>query len=262
MNHTSALPALERIPVGSGTEHRARLFYIGAAFLMLLVVLIGFHDFYLGGGRAYPGAREIPPAIRTLVLVHGFAMAGWILLFLAQTILITAGQRRLHMAMGPVAVILAGCILVAGALLNVESTRLADPASQLFGMTRKQFMAGGFSSLLVFGGLLGVGLWRRRKPEIHRPMMFLATLSLLDAAVGRIDAVSALYAATVLERIFGPSLGMLALGAALFVLKWALAEKPDRWYLIGYAALVFANVAWIQVARTSAWDRFASVLLR
>ena len=262
MNHTSALPALGRTPAPSRTEPRARLFYMGAAILMVLLVLIGFHDFYLGGGRAYPGAREIAPPILTLVLVHGFVMAGWVLLYLAQTILITTGQRRVHMAMGPVAVILAGCILVAGALLTVESTRLADPASQLFGMTRKQFMAGGFATLLLFAGLLGIGLWWRRRPEIHRPMMFLATLSLLDAAIGRIDAVSALYQGTALERIFGPSLGMLAVGAALFVLKWWLARKPDWWYLIGYGVLVFTKAAWIQVARTSAWDRFASVLLR
>jgi hypothetical protein len=228
---------------------------------MVLLVLIGFHDFYLGGGRAYPEAREIAPTIRTLVVAHGFAMAGWILLYFAQTVLIATGQRRLHTAMGPIAVVLAGCILVAGAWLNVESTRLADPASQLFGMTRKQFMAGGFSSLLLFAGLLGFGLWRRRTREIHRPMMFLATFSLLDAAIGRIDAVSALYQSTVFERIFGPSLGMLTLGAALFVLKWWLTRGSDRWYLIGYGALFFANVAWIQVARTSAWDGIASKML-
>ena len=100
------------------------------------------------------------------------------------------------MAMGPAACALAVCILASGSLLNVESTRLADPESQLFAVTRKQFMAGGFANLFVFVAMMGVGLWRRRRPEIHRPMMLLATLGLLAAAIGRIDTVTRLYQGT------------------------------------------------------------------
>jgi hypothetical protein len=262
MNHTSTFPALADVRASSSPEHRARLFYGAGAVVAVLLVLVGFHDFYLGGGRAYPQAREIDPAIRPLVLVHGFAMAGWILLFLAQSFLIPLGQRQLHIAMGPVALVLASCILVAGAMVNVESVRHSDPAMQLFAMTRKQFMAGGFSSLLLFAGLLGTGLWQRRRPEIHRPMMFLATLSLLDAAIGRIDAVNSLYQGTVFEILFGPSLGMLLLGAVLFVAKWCLTKRPDRWYLLGYGAVLFTSLIWIPLAKTTAWDYLASVLLR
>lgn len=262
MNHSASLSAIRRTQAETSAGHRARLFYAGAAALLVLLVLVGFHDFYLGGGRAYPAARKIAPEIRTLVFVHGFAMAGWILLYVVQTFLITTGNRRRHMAMGPLALLLAAGIVVAGAWLNVESVRHADPAMQLFGMTRKQFMASGFTSLLLFAGLLGVGLWQRWRPEIHRPMMFLATLSLLDAAIGRIDAVTELYQGTGWETLFGPSLGMLAFGAALFVLQWGLTKRPDRWYLLGYGAIVFTDAVWIPLAKTSAWDRLATVLLR
>lgn len=262
MNRTSVPSANWQTEAAVRTDPKARLFYAAAAFILVLVVLMGFHDFYLGGGRAYPGGREIAPAIRTLVFVHGFAMAGWMLLFLAQSVLIPLGKRRLHMAMGPVALVLAACILVAGALVNVESVRHADPAMQLFAMSRKQFMLNGFTSLLLFAALLSAGLWQRRRPEIHRPMMLLATLSLMDAAIGRIDAVNALYQGTVFERIFGPSLGMLALGAALFVMKLGMTKKPDRWYLLGYGVVVFTSIVWIPLAKTSAWNRLANLLLQ
>ena len=262
MNSAPAFPALGRSQADAGAEHRARWFYPAAAMLMGLLVLAGFHAFYLGGGRAYPGAREIVPEIRTLVFVHGFAMAGWILLFVVQSFLIPLGNRRLHMAMGPVALLLAACILVAGAMVNVESVRHSDPAMQLFALTRKQFMLNGFTSLLLFAGLLGAGLWHRRRPEIHRPMMLLATLSLIDAAMGRMDPVTALYQGTAWEKLFGPSLGMLVLGAALFVVKWGLTRRFDRWYLMGYSVIVIVSTVWIPLARTDGWDQVASRLLR
>jgi len=109
---------------------------------------------------------------------------------------------------------------------------------------------------------MGVGLWWRRRPEIHRLRMLLATLGLLAAAIGRIDAVTRLYQGTALERVFADSLGMLVLGAIFFLVKSWMSRKPDKWYLIGYGALALANLAWVQLARTAAWDRVASFLLR
>jgi hypothetical protein len=262
MNHNTTSSTAGDSQTGSSIQDRTRLFYVGAACVMLLVTLIGFQDFFLRGGKAYPGAREIAPSIRNLVIFHGASMMGWMVLFLGQSLLIATGRRRLHMAMGPAAVALAVCILVSGLWLNVESTRLADPERQLFGVTNKQFMALGFAILFVFVAMMGVGLWWRRRPEIHRPMMLLATLGPLTAAIGRIDAVIRLYEGTTLERVFADSLGMLVLGAIFFFVKWWMSRKLDKWYLIGYGALALASLASVQIARTAAWDRVASLLLR
>ncbi len=262
MNHNTTLSTAGDIQTGSSIQDRTRLFYVGVSCVMLLVMLIGFQDFVLRGGKAYPGAREIAPSIRNLVIFHGASMIGWMLLFLGQSLLIATGRRRLHMAMGPAAIALAVCILVSGSLVNVESTRLADPERQLFGVTNKQFMALGFAILFVFVAMMGAGLYWRRRPEIHRPMMLLATLGPLTAAIGRIDAVIRLYEGTALERVFADSLGMLVLGAIFFFVKWWMTRKPDKWYLIGYGALVLANLAAVQIARTAAWDRVATFLLR
>ena len=53
---------------------------------MLIAVLVGFRHFFLQG-RAHPG-RELTPPIRSLIMVHGAVMTGWVLTFLIQTILI------------------------------------------------------------------------------------------------------------------------------------------------------------------------------
>jgi hypothetical protein len=65
----------------------------------------------------------------------------------------------------------------------------------------------------------------------------------------------------VLERVFGPSLGMLVLGAIFLVVKWTAARSIDRPYTIGYGVLAFTQLLTIQFARTAMWDQFASFLL-
>ncbi len=63
----------------------------------------------------------------------------------------------------------------------------------LFVLTRKQFIVSAFANVFLFAAAFSFSLWHRRNPEIHRPMMLLTTLGLVDAAIGRIDAVSWLY---------------------------------------------------------------------
>jgi hypothetical protein len=229
---------------------------------MLMAVLMGFRHFFFQG-QAHPG-RELTPPIRTLIIVHGISLSAWVLMFLVQSALIATGKRRVHMMLGRIAAVLAAFILVSGLWFNLASFRLAPPAFVLWTLTMKQFMVLGFYTLLMFAGFVSVGLWYRRRPEIHRPMMLLATLSIMTPAIARIDAVSALYQGTVMERIFGPSLGMLVLGAAFGVLlQWSRAAATGRrWYVIGYGVLAATQLLIIGFARTSVWDQFATFLLR
>ena len=83
---------------GPASPERARLLYLGAAVLLLVLMFLGFQQFYLHG-RAYPG-RELTPPIRTLLILHGIGMTTWMLLFLVQPLLIVAGNRRVHMMLG------------------------------------------------------------------------------------------------------------------------------------------------------------------
>jgi hypothetical protein len=227
---------------------------------MLIAVLIGFRHFFFQGA-AHPG-RELTPKIRTLVIVHGISMTGWVLVFLVQSFLIAARRQRVHMRLGWVTVVLAGLILVSGLWFNLASFRLAPPEFILWALTMKQFMILGFYTLLMFATFVGVGVWYRKRPEIHRPMMLLATLSTMTPAIARIDALNVLYQGTFLERIFGPSLGMLILGAAFCLMNWCVAKTVDRWYVVGYSVLASTQLLTIQFARTRAWDQFASFLLR
>src|SRR5688572_775842 len=148
---------------------------------MLIAVLIGFRHFFLQG-MAHPG-RELTPQIRTLIVVHGISMAGWVLVFLVQSLLIATKRYRVHMMLGRIAAVLASFILVSGLWFNLASFRLAPPEFILWALTMKQFMVLGFYTLLIFAAFVGVGVLYRRRPEIHRPMMLLATLSTMTPAI-------------------------------------------------------------------------------
>ena len=114
-----------------------RYFYGVAAIAMLLIMVAGFYPFYLRGeGMA---GRKISPELLTLVVVHGAAMTGWVLMFLVQSLLIPARKLRLHMKLGWAAVAVALAVSASGFVVAVESVRPV-PAIPFWGMAYRQFL--------------------------------------------------------------------------------------------------------------------------
>ncbi|MGZ5055313.1 MAG: hypothetical protein ACXWAT_10290, partial [Methylobacter sp.] len=131
MNSSQTL-LLDKVPVkNKNSPKRTRLFYSGAAALLLALMFLGFLQFYLHG-RTYPN-RELAPPIRTLLILHGHGMTGWVLLFLMQPLLIVAGNHRVHMMLGRIGAVFAACIVILGLWLAVESTLIAPPGMMIWG---------------------------------------------------------------------------------------------------------------------------------
>ena len=237
-----------------------RLFHTIAALVLVAVMLTGFHHFYFHG-RAYPG-RELTPPIRTLVILHGTAMAAWMLVFLAQPLLILTGKRRIHERVGMAAACIAAAIVILGLKLGVESARFKPPGMLVSGLAPRPFMAIPVISVLLFGGFVAAGVICRRRLAVHRAMMLLGTLAAISAALARIDSLANLYADTVWERLWGPFFMTVVLAVLLLFLKWLLTRSIDRIYAIGCAGLAVALAAIVQLAPTSAWDSVATALLR
>jgi hypothetical protein len=237
-----------------------RLFHTFAAVLLIALVVTGFHRFYFEG-RAYPG-RELTPPIRNLIILHGVAMTAWMLVFLAQPLLILSGKRQVHARVGSIAAVLAAAIVVLGLKLGVESARFKPPGMVAHGLYPRQFMAIPVLSVLIFAGFVGAGVLYRRRPAVHRIMMLLGTLAAISAAVARIDTLSRLYAGTVWDRIWGPLFMTVVVAVFLLVFKWLLTRSLDRIYALGCVGLALALAAIIHVATTPTWDSVASALLR
>ena len=152
MNSTLTLPS-DMYPANrSASRDHARLFYAGAAALLLVLMFLGFQQFYLHG-RAFPD-RPLTPTIRTLVIAHGIAMSLWMMLLLVQPLLVVNRKYRVHMAVGKAGAVLAALIVVLGLELALESARIDPSRIFVWSMTAKEFMAVPFISVLIFAGFV------------------------------------------------------------------------------------------------------------
>ena len=245
---TVAMPSAPQIT--ARRFNRDQFFYVIAAVLMLIFTAGGFWNFYLHG-RAPWGAMTTQ--IVPLIIAHGLAMSGWVILFLVQSILILTGRRRLHLVIGPLGGVLAGAIVILGAVVAPLSVRFSPQIYADLGGP-KPFLAMMFVQMLSFGTLVGIGLVYRRRPEIHRPMMLLATIVIQSGALGRFPYIQNLAAFPPLY-VWGP---VLLFGPLLFVLQWGMNRAPNRWYLIGYAGIVAASLLSVAVGTSGLWNRMAS----
>jgi len=108
--------------------------------------------------------------------------------------------------------------------------------------------------MLAFGTFVGIGLVYRRKPEVHRPMMLLATVVIQSGALGRCPYIENIAALAPLY-FWGP---VLLLGGLLFLLQWAMRRATNRPYLLGYAGLVVASFVSVAIGSSALWQRMVS----
>jgi len=249
------MPATTPASAAKNAERRInadRLFYVVAAGMMLIFTAGGFRNFYLHGKPPFGDmTRQIIP----LIIARGLAMSGWVVLFLVQSILILTGHRRLHLVIGPFGGVLAAAIVILGATVAPLSVHF-NP--QLYvSPGPKAFLAIMFVEMLSFGTLVGIGLVYRRRPEIHRPMMLLATIVIQSGALGRLPYIDKLADFPPLY-VWRP---VLLFGASLVALQWGMSRTPNRWYLTGYAGMVMASLISIAMGHSALWNRIASIFV-
>ena len=232
-----------------------RYFFTSAAVIVLVMTVIGFHRYYTSGEGE--GGRKISPDLFHLVLVHGTLMTAWMVLFLVQALLISSNRRRLHMKLGWLGVAVAAGVTVSGSMLAVQSVR-AIPTIPFFGMAYRQFLLVMLVEIAVFASFVLAGVLFRKRPEKHRPMMLLASLSILGGATVRMPFLFPIYGAAGCIGIFGP---IFTLGAILLVARSARLGTLDKPFAAGYAVMVVAYAAACQLAFSDAWTRLSGPLL-
>jgi hypothetical protein len=185
-----------------------RRFYSSMALMMIALVLIGFApSFYLRGLVHYPRPN---PSLTPLVLVHGIALTAWLLIFWAQTALVAANRRDLHMKLG-----IAGMALAAALVPIIYATTVAQVAraNQPGFTTPLGWTAVPLATLLAFIPLVWLGWRRRREAQAHKRLMLSVGLLFMAPAVGR----------------FPLAPPVLAGHVALMVLAW-LTFVPLFWW--------------------------------
>ena len=226
---------------------RERIFYTGMAAAILVTVFAGFsRTFYL---RPYfPQTQQLIP----LLILHGLVFSGWIMLFITQVTLVATKRTRTHMKLGIAGGVLATLMLLIGTLTAIVRAKGPSPVP---GVNSLSFLTIPLGDMLIFGILVGAAFYFRRKPDVHKRLMLLATIGILPAAVAR------------LPFDFIQQTGPLAFFglADLFIIPVLIYDiatrgRPHRATLLAGALIVASHPLRMIVGGTHAWIAFATWL--
>jgi hypothetical protein len=160
-----------------------RYFYFAMSLLIAGIVVWGFS--HTVDAALFHAAVPRP----LLLWVHGAAFSAWVVFYILQSLLVRTRNVRIHRTLGWFGTALGAGMVILGIVIAIimghfDIYTLHQPMVAI-----ETFLAIPFYDMLAFGTLLGLAIYWRRKPELHRRLLFLATCSLLDAAFGRIDFI-------------------------------------------------------------------------
>ena len=248
----------------AATQYRRRSFYVLMAATCLVVAFVGFAPTYWL--QLTPGTFIGTP----LLHLHAALFSAWPLYLLVQTTLAARGRVGRHRAWGLLGISLATAMVFVGfAVANdVLATRLAAG----YGDAARAFHIASISMITLFGGFVFVAILYVSRPEIHKRLMLLATVSMLAPAIARV-----LFALSVgigpglrpglgpprtVESVLMPALIADALIVAGVIYDMRTRGRPHPVYLIGGAIVLAVQVLRIPLSTTPLWYAIADFLAR
>lgn len=158
-----------------------RAVFTFAALAAVIVVFAGFSQSYY-----LKGVFGTPP-LTALVHLHGLVMSLWFALFFVQVWLVGRGRTDLHRRLGVGGGVLAVVLIAVGTLTSITAARLGRTP----GPPPPVFLAIPLGEMVVFAALVSLGLAYRHRPDVHKRLLALASLSMLTPAVARLplDAI-------------------------------------------------------------------------
>jgi hypothetical protein len=220
---------------------RDRIFHTGMAIACLITAFVGFGPTYF-----YKPVYQSPP-LSPLLHVHGLVFTTWLVLLVVQSGLVRADRVAWHKRLGIAGAALAAGMVILGLMAAVHAARRGVAAD---GMTPLAFMIFPFGQTLLFGAFVGLGLWKRRQPELHRRFILLGTICLMTPAISRI----------VDHRAVLASILTLAFVVVAMIHDWKSRRRVHPIYIYGGIILFAAGPLRAAIANTSAWQSFARLI--
>lgn len=187
----------DRLSGNTRTNAIDRWIYVFTAASLIAVVFAGFLPNSFAKVAAVEAGKR--PPFPLILHVHAILMGSFLLLLLAQTLLVATGRLDGHMQLGIAAMIVAPAIVVSGSILVPTMYHLAWNAAQAAPLAMKQqlqdrvdhvdnIMLRQFSAGILFSIFMTIALRaRRRDAGLHKRMIFLSVTAVLGAAIARIS---------------------------------------------------------------------------
>src|SRR5258708_18056314 len=162
------------------------------ASILVVIVAVGFApSFYL---RSYLAAA--PPAsahqpLPMVVYAHGVVLTLWFLLFLVQTILVASRRVPVHRFLGVVGAALAVAVCTASSFVVIRLAARAVAHGVDSGPVAL-IVTGDSGLVILFALFVLAAIAFRRRPDVHKRLMLLATISIVAPALSRLPGAEAL----------------------------------------------------------------------
>jgi hypothetical protein len=243
---TQTAPARPISPFAGPRGLVDRYFYLAMSVLMPMIVVSGF-------SRTINENLLHPAIPRPRILwVHAAAFASWVMFFFFQSVLVRRRHVKWHRFFGWFGAALGAGMVPLGVATAIvmgrfDTLQLHQPGAEPFFIIPVFDMA-------AFGTLLALAIAWRKKPELHRRLVFIATCALLDAAFARFDFLfdHSLF-------LFCPDL-VIGLGVVRDLL---VNRRIHRVYLIALPVLIVLQALVVLIWRGEAawWVRIAHTIM-
>lgn len=229
----------------SPTAHHAsrRRVFLPAALVGTILAVVGFWRTYFGPLIA--GTVHEP----TIIHIHAAVMVTWLALFIAQVWFAASGRVRLHLSVGPWVMGYGVVVVVAGLLAISEAFAARLATGDVFGAQRWLF--GTLRDVTFFVPFLAAGWVYRKRPEIHKRVMLVATTILVLPAVSRMTFLGAPVALWKFMLVW-PLPVYLAM-----VHDYRTKRRVHAVYVIGIAAMLTMRLV-LPLSRSAAWQAVAA----
>lgn len=229
---------------------RDHVFFSSMAIAMALVVFAGFApSFFLRPLFPEAAARAAPEAV---FYVHGAIFAGWMALLVVQTSLIRIGNVRRHMQLGVAGAMLAGVMIPVGIHAAIVAAQRPGGFTGV-PLPPLQFLTIPFGDMVLFAAFVALALFWRGRPQSHKRLMLLATISLLNAATARLVFSSPLAGIAFLDLVF---VDLFVI--ALFMWDFASRRRIHPVTLFGGLAIILSQPFRLWLGTSDAWLAFAA----
>lgn len=214
---------------GRPIEGLGRRFYLIMSLVMAATIVAGFSQTVPDDFAAHPG-------LPLLLHVHGAVFTLWVMLIVAQPVLIAQGAIQRHRQLGLLGAALAGAMVIMGLAATVFAIRYHRvPSFFPVGV----FLVMNGLGVVIFGGLVTAAVRLRSRPDWHKRLMICATVSILGPGLGRFLPMDSFGAFAPLV-MFGV-IGLYALAGPIHDLFTIRRVHPA--YLWGVAAILAGDLA-------------------
>jgi hypothetical protein len=167
-------------PVARGRSDR--LFFVVIAIAIISTAVVAF-------STALLKTDLVTQLASTWVKFHVVTFSSWLLLFFTQTVLVAARRTDLHRKLGVAGAVLAAVMIGITIQISFEAVRQGNAVLTMRAFEAVIFYTVPHVDIILFAILVTAALRMRGKPEIHKRLMLLATIALLDAVADRLPFI-------------------------------------------------------------------------